>query len=205
MNDAAFNRDGTRIATVSGDGSARVWNAGNGGEIAVLKDHSPAARIIGFAPDGQRIFTAGAAGVIMWTKLPAAGLPDSIAGLWFGNFGPPNEPAEIIRDRCMRGPIKINSDGLIVFFEAGSSDPPQPVLHLRCVSELTCRIFTGAPGQGLEEQGTGKIEVSGNAGNLCLAGECRPIARCPVLKWTEQERKSGFARQWETEVHAPRR
>jgi hypothetical protein len=141
----------------------------------------------------------------MWTKLTATKLPDNIAGLWFGNFGPPNEPAEITRDRCMRGPIKINGDGLIVFFEVGSSDPPEPTLHLRCASDLTCQIFAGAPGQGLDAQGTGNLTVSGNAGKLCLAGECHPIARCPALKWTKEERNSGFAKRWETGVHAPRR
>jgi len=61
---------------------------------------------------------------------------------------------------------------------------------------LTCQIFAGAPGQGLDPQGTGNLEVSGNAGKLCLAAECRPIARCVAMKWTEQERKSGFAKQW---------
>jgi hypothetical protein len=44
----------------------------------------------------------------------------------------------------MRGPIKINGDGLIVFFEVGSSDPPEPTLHLRCASDLTCQIFVRA-------------------------------------------------------------
>ena len=203
VNDAAFSVDGTRIATASGDQSARVWNAGSGAEIAVLK--GVAIQTVAFSPDGQRIFAAGGAEAAMWTKLQAAKLPDSMAGLWFANLGPPNEPAEITRDRCMSGPIKINGDGLIVFFEAGSSDPPQPVMHLRCASDLSCQIFVGAPGQGLDAQGSGKLEVSGNAGNLCLEGECRPIARCPALKWTEQERKSGFAKQWETEVNAPRR
>ena len=66
-------------------------------------------------------------------------------------------------------------------------------------------MFAGEPGQGLDAQGNGKLEVSSNAGKLCLAGECRPIARCPALKWTDQQRKSGFAKQWETEVNARRR
>jgi hypothetical protein len=130
-------------------------------------------------------------------------LPAGITGLWFGNFGPPDEPPEIIKERCQRGPIKINGDGLIVFFEASSTEPPQPVLHLRCASDLSCQIFTGAPGQGLEVQGTGRLEVSGKAGQLCLAGECRPIARCPQLNWTAQEQKSGYAKRWETAVQAP--
>jgi hypothetical protein len=141
----------------------------------------------------------------MWTKQLPTSLPASLAGLWFANIGRPDEPAEITRDRCVRSPIRINGDGLIVFFNTDSSAPPLPVMHLRCAPDLTCQSFAGAPAQGLDAQGTGKLEVSGNAGKLCLDGDCRPIARCPAPKWTDQQRKSGFAKKWETEVNARRR
>jgi WD40 repeat protein len=205
VNGAAFSADGARIATASDDHSVRVWDAGGGSEIAALKGHLFAAESVAFSPDGRRIFSVGGAEGIIWTKLAAAGLPESFAGVWFGNFGPPNEPPEITRERCVGSPIKINGDGLIVLFEVGSADPPEPTLHLRCASDLTCQVFVGAPGQGLEAQGTGNLAVSGNAGKLCFAGECRPIARCPALKWTKEERNNGFAKRWETGVHAPRR
>ncbi|UWU95347.1 WD40 repeat domain-containing protein [Bradyrhizobium sp. CB1015] len=205
VTDAVFSPDGARIATASGDRSPRLWNAGGGGEIAVLKGDHWAVDTIAFGPDGQRIFAGGGGAAVMWTKLAAARLPDKIAGLWFGNFGPPNEPAEITRERCVRSPIRIGADGLIVFFEVGSSEPPQPILHLRCTSDLSCQIFAGAPDQGLEAQGTGQLEVSRDSVKLCLGGECRPIARCPALSWTEQERKSGFVKRWETGVQAPPR
>jgi Tol biopolymer transport system component len=205
VSDAAFSSDGTHIATASDDQSVRIWDAPRGSEIAVLQGPNSAAKSVAFAADGQRIFAIAGVEAAMWTKLAPARLPDNIAGVWFGNFGPPNEPAEITRERCTSGPIKINGNGLIVFFEVDSSGPPQPVLHLRCASDLTCQMFAGAPAQGLDAQGTGKLEVSGNAGKLCLAGECRPIARCPALKWTEQERKNGFAKRWEAEVLAPGR
>jgi len=203
VNDAAFSRDGTRIATASEDRFVRIFEVGGGAAIAVLPGHYGGANSIAFGADGQRIFTIGGVEGIMWAKLASASLPANIAGLWFGNFGPPNEPTEIKRERCMRSPIKINANGLIVFFDVSGSDA-QAVLHLRCAPNLTCQIFAGAPGQGLDPQGTGNLEVSGNAGKLCLAAECHPIARCAAMRWTEQERKSGFAQRWETEVNAPR-
>lgn len=199
VRDASFSHDGARILTVSD--SVHVWDAASGHEIAVLKDNVESAA---FSSDGQHIFTEGSDAVI-WTKVAAASLPKDFAGLWFGNFGPADEPPEITRERCVGRPIKINGNGLIVFFEVGSTDPPQPTLHMRCASDLTCQIFSGGPGQegDVELQGTGNLTISGNGGDLCLAGECHPIARCPALVWTEEERKSGFAERWETGVGAP--
>ena len=37
MHSAAFSPDGTRIVTASADGTARLWDAASGAEIAVLQ------------------------------------------------------------------------------------------------------------------------------------------------------------------------
>jgi WD40 repeat protein len=55
---AAFNRDGSRIVTASGDGTARIWDAGTGREIAVLRGHERWVGSAVFSPDGSRIVTA---------------------------------------------------------------------------------------------------------------------------------------------------
>jgi hypothetical protein len=147
---------------------------------------------------------AGPEGII-WTRLALASLPDGVTGLWFKDFGAPEGvvPPEIIREACVREPISIHRDGQVVFFESRDADQLQPVMHMRCAADLTCQMFSDAPGQELELQGTAKITVSGKAGSVCAGEECRPIARCPALKWTEEERSSGFVDRWEAAVQAP--
>jgi WD40 repeat protein len=53
----AFSPDGTRIATVSFDETARVWDAATGQELAVLKGHRDLVSEVAFSPDGTRIAT----------------------------------------------------------------------------------------------------------------------------------------------------
>jgi hypothetical protein len=55
----------------------------------------------------------------------------------------------------------------------------------------------------VEGQGSGSLAFNGDAADLCLAGECRPIARCPAIAWTDEERGNGFADRWEAAVLAP--
>jgi WD40 repeat protein len=50
--------DGTRIATASSDNTARVWDAANGEELAVLEWDGAALVSVVFSPDGTRIATA---------------------------------------------------------------------------------------------------------------------------------------------------
>jgi WD40 repeat protein len=64
---AAFNTDGSRIATVSGDHVARVWSASSGREILALKGHAAIVRFIAFSPDSRFITTASEDGAVkLW-------------------------------------------------------------------------------------------------------------------------------------------
>jgi WD40 repeat protein/class 3 adenylate cyclase len=55
---AAFDLQGDRIVTSSFDKTARIWNAHDGAEIAVLKGHQAVIERAMFSPDGGRILTA---------------------------------------------------------------------------------------------------------------------------------------------------
>ncbi len=54
---AAFSPDGTRIVTASTDGTAAVWDANTGVEIAALRGHVGGLSSAAFSPDGKRIVT----------------------------------------------------------------------------------------------------------------------------------------------------
>ena len=91
---ASFSPDGARIVTGSGDGTVRIWDAASGEPIAVLAGHLGAVYSAAFSPDGNRILSAAndATGRI-WTRLPAADMPDGVAGLWYQNIMAP-EPID---------------------------------------------------------------------------------------------------------------
>jgi WD40 repeat protein len=59
VTDATFSPDGTRIATASWDGTAKLW--GNSGRwlIGELKGHEGSVDRVMFTPDGRRIITLG--------------------------------------------------------------------------------------------------------------------------------------------------
>jgi len=53
----AFGPEGTRLATASYDGSARLWDTATGQELAILR-HDGYVNAVAFSPDGARLATA---------------------------------------------------------------------------------------------------------------------------------------------------
>ena len=54
----AVSPDERRIATASGDMTARIWDAASGRELLTLKGHRDWLRSVAFSPDGKRVVTA---------------------------------------------------------------------------------------------------------------------------------------------------
>jgi len=55
---ADFSPDGKRVATISWERFARVWDVESGKELHKLKGHNSEVRSIAFSPDGKNIVTA---------------------------------------------------------------------------------------------------------------------------------------------------
>ncbi len=54
----AYSPDGTRIATSSQDGTAKVWDAMTGKELLTLRGHTDSVNGIAYSPDGKYLATA---------------------------------------------------------------------------------------------------------------------------------------------------
>jgi WD40 repeat protein len=70
VKDVAINHDGTRIATASDDGTVRIFDAGTGAELVVLKGHKDKVNSVAFSPNGLKVVTASDDGTaIVWNTL----------------------------------------------------------------------------------------------------------------------------------------
>ncbi len=66
-----FSPDGRQIASASGDGTLKVWDAGSGAVQHTLAGHTDAVISCAFSPDGRRIVSASLDGTLRVWDAPA--------------------------------------------------------------------------------------------------------------------------------------
>ncbi|MGH9464902.1 MAG: WD40 repeat domain-containing serine/threonine protein kinase, partial [Thermoanaerobaculia bacterium] len=89
---ARFSPDGTRVVTVSEDGTARVWSVASGEPLAGPLRHDDRLSWAEFSPDSRQILTAGVdADARLWDATTGAlvrSLPGHERGIAFASFSP---------------------------------------------------------------------------------------------------------------------
>src|SRR5579871_3085332 len=66
ISSAVFSPDAQRVLTRSRDGTARLWDAATGAQLAVLQGQSNDLRTAIFSKDGTKVITASADGARLW-------------------------------------------------------------------------------------------------------------------------------------------
>ena len=83
VSSAQFSPDGQRIVTASDDGTARVWEAATGKEVAMLRGQEYALTSALYSLDGQRIVTTGCEKLLYVTSTCVVGT----ARMWNATTG----------------------------------------------------------------------------------------------------------------------
>ncbi len=66
VNSVVFNPDGDIIASGSGNGTIRLWDANTGEFIKFLVGHTKSVNSIAFSPNGKTLMSAGTDGACLW-------------------------------------------------------------------------------------------------------------------------------------------
>src|SRR5262249_12634562 len=88
---AVFSADGKRIIKTAWDQTARVWDAGTGTELSVLRGHNAALFDAGFSPGGKYGLNAGHVGAArLWFEESATvtAIADHTAAVFGVEFSP---------------------------------------------------------------------------------------------------------------------
>ena len=209
---ASFSPNGSRIVTYSNDRKLRIWNAADGKELIALDAHSLELLSVRFSSDGETIFTTDRASAIIWKHQKAAAESSSATaegatGIWYSYPDGVDMSDDIVHAMCAYTPMKIDADGLAILYQGSTDYTLRVESHLRCKADMSCQSFAGAPSADVSTPSdTVTIKLVDGRGDVCSVSNptnCTHIARCPDMKWTDDERKGGYADLWEKQVMAP--
>jgi len=81
MYGAAFNPDGTRVATATGKGNTTIWNVSSGRAVMTLSGHANNVNALCYSPDGA-LLASNAENVKIWMCSQAKSCELYQPGLW---------------------------------------------------------------------------------------------------------------------------
>jgi len=88
VSSASWSPDGSKIATASHDGTARVWSSGNGSTLLTLTGHSSGVVSVAWSPDGSKIASASSDGTArVWNSSSGSTAADAFQEIPAMAFG----------------------------------------------------------------------------------------------------------------------
>jgi hypothetical protein len=198
--DVTFSPDGSRLATASRDATIGLWDAATGAAIATLKGQPADVVSVRFGDGNTTVYSVGRATGSIWRILapPPSGDLSALAGLWRTYIDPgagETLPPEVTGMLCQT-PVRIQGNGLILFYEFYPPDPPRITQHFRCGADSACQGFAGEPAPGLPPSATATIKPAKGGFALCTGGDCLDFVPCEPVKWSAEDRQSGYDRLW---------
>ncbi len=157
-----------------------------------------------------RLAAIAAPGILAAQVLTAAAgtvFPEQAAGVWsHDGMEPFSAPTK--RLACIYEPRVLFADGLIVSYAFGddkSHELPRQDIYVRCNSNFACKVEPskyyqdqGATGTSPDHVRFAFVGQGHDRATLCDDdGNCRVMARCGPIDWSEDETKAGLPEAWE--------
>jgi WD40 repeat protein/serine/threonine protein kinase len=198
----AFNQDGTRVATASDDGTARVWDTATGlPAFDCVLAHKGAVLAVAFRFDGRKVLTGGA---------------DGVARCWDTATGAPFGPAlthgrDVVDVACSpdgRMILTAGKDGLVRRWDAGTGAQQEPSLDYGG-SEVGAVAMSPPEGRTILTRSLDTARLWDAATGqrrgapLRHAGRIRAMAISPDGQWVVTGSEDSTARVWDSQTGRP--
>jgi WD40 repeat protein len=139
---AAFDRSGTRLATVHDDGTTRVWDATSGAQLACCFDDKFNTVLVALSPDGTRVARFDSGGRVLVRELTSDGQPQGADSVLAGLECSSGRSPPVFSPDNTRVAAGFGEDGAVLLWDVTT----RKLLHVLNGHEGLVRSIAFSPG-----------------------------------------------------------